>query len=749
MRSILLVGALLFGAVCDVFGAVHPKWISGDTASPTSAAPYLVRTFSLANRPQRATFEVAVAGWHELYVNGKRIGKDVLSPVTCQPDRRISSVTHDVTDVLKAGENELKVLLGNGSWNCFTTDLWGYDHAPWLSAPQIRGEFVADGKTLFVTDGKWRVWDSPIVFNALRNGEYYDARLEGTKRNERAAKLVRYSPWGVISPEDSIPCREHELYAPTNSFPADGGGTIYDFGVCIAGWCEIEVLGARGAKVTIDYDELVVEGNKFYGTVGNCNRVAGDKRPFQHDEYTLAGRATPEKWHPRFTYHGLRYARVRTEGQVELRSIRARFVHSDLKTVGSIRTSDATFTRIQEMCLRSVRSNFMGFPTDCPGREKMGWTGDPGFASDTVMFNFDATAGYRHFVQMMIDSQRPNGALPCINPCTPKFGFTDCTGPTYEATLFVMARNVYLYTGDDSLARTAYPAMKRYLKFIAQHEDNENGLIQYGLYDWTPPEDRFPSVYDTDTAACYELNRQAAFWGDRFGDREGAEEFRRHAAELKAAHNRAYRLGNGAWGSDTLTSLALPLYFEGLCVEEERQARLEKLVETLRARNHGAWFGGYGGKWVPRVLAENGYIDDAWTLVTQKEFPGWGFWAANGATTIHERCVKDGRDGSLNHVMFADPSAWAYKYIAGIRIVKPGFAEVLLKPGFPKALNDFAATRQIAGKGELVSSWCRKGDAVEYVCKVPEGVKATVELPGHGRIPVSGRRKFTVKGTDK
>ena len=437
--SLIAFFAALLCTVCaaamSVLGAnaASPQWISGDSAEPEKPAPALVREFHLGGKPTNAVFTVAVAGWCEVTVNGEKAGRNVLQPVTCQPDRRNSSLRFDVTDLLKAGTNTLEVLLGNGWQNSFTIDAWGFHEAPWRSSPKIRGELTCDGKTLFATDGSWTAYDSPIVFNSLRNGEKYDARMEGSRVNERPAKVEKYAPWGVVSAEDAVPCREGEIFDPKTVLKTPYGKDVYDFGANIAGWCEIEVEGEAGAKVIIDYDESVTSRNTLLGYVKTYTNGRGEKRPVQHDEYTLAGRCGGERWHPRFTYHGFRYAMVRLEGDVRLKSVKARFVHSALEMAGCIETSDATFSALQSATMRSYLSNFVGIPTDCPHREKLGWTGDTHLAMETGLWNYDAKDSYVHFLRMMLDAQRPNGAVPCILPCTPKFGFFWGSGPAYEA----------------------------------------------------------------------------------------------------------------------------------------------------------------------------------------------------------------------------------------------------------------------------------------------------------------------------
>ncbi len=402
------------------------RWISGQTLKPEAPAPVLERTFALKTVPRNAFLELAVAGWHEVRVNGERCGGDVLSPVTCQPDKRISSVRHDVAPLLRVGENTVEVLLGNGWFNCFTQGAWGFATASWIKAPMIRGELVADGETLFVTDGVWRVFDSPITFNALRGGESYDARLEGRRSNERPAMVEKYTPAVEVSPEDAVPCRKFDPIPFKRILAAPDGAAIYDFGSNRAGWCGLEVVGETGARVTLDYDEsLAQDGN----LLGHIQSLVRDKRPTQHDEYTLAGRPGGEKWEPRFVYHGFRYVRVSIEGQAEVKRLTSHFVHSAFEDAGGIETSDAAFARLQDATRRSYLSNFVGIPTDCPHREKNGWTGDTQLAMETGLWNFDARAGYRHFLRIMLDAQRPVRAVLSILPCNDKFGFYWGSGP--------------------------------------------------------------------------------------------------------------------------------------------------------------------------------------------------------------------------------------------------------------------------------------------------------------------------------
>ena len=720
---VLAIAAL--ACVPFLSGASAPRWISGGTDEPEKPAPVLEKRFVLDARPAKAVFSVAVAGWCEVHVNGSRVGIDVLSPVTCQPDMRTSSIDFDVAELLKPGTNTLEVLLGNGWKNTFTVDAWGFCNAPWLGCPKIHGEMKADGKTLFVTDGSWRVYDSPIVFNALRNGEWYDARMEGRRVNERGAKVEKYEPWGSVSAEDAVPCREGELFEPKRVLESPWGAEVYDFGANIAGWCEIEVEGEPGAKIKLDYDESITEYNTLLGHVKAHTAGKGEKRPVQHDEYTLAGREGGERWHPRFTYHGFRYVLIGFDGKARLKSIRARFVHSAFARAGTLETSDATFAALQSATERSYLSNFVGIPTDCPHREKNGWTGDAQLAMETGLWNFDAKGSYVHFLRMMLDAQRINGAVPCILPCTPKFGFYWGSGPAWDAILFEIPWQIYRFYGDDAPAREAYGAMKKYVAFMSAKADGV-GLYDYGLGDWCRWwEDRKGTpVRLTDSAYMYMFNRRLAFWAERFGEGGYAAERIAAADKIKAAFNAAFYKGDGMYAQGRLTELAAPLYFKGLCADGEEEKVAKRLAEAVREKGHQAWFGILGAKWTPRVLAEYGYADDAFKMFVQPEVPGWAHWLQFGDGTLRETWNST---SSHNHIMFGDLSAWAYEYAVGIVPVEPGFRKVAFRPHYLKGVDSFSATYRTP-HGVIRAGWRRVDGRPVFEYSVPEGVEV-VEAP--------------------
>ena len=687
---------------------------------PKNPAPCYVRSLVLTSSPARAEMKIAAAGWFELRVNGVKAGEDVLEPVTCQPDRRISEVTHDVTKLLRAGTNEVEVLVGNGWYGVGIPEgAWGFEQMGWHQGvpPGFRGRLVADGATLLTTDGSWQVYDSPIVFSALRCGESYDARFEGERRNLRAALVHKHPPTAAVSPEDATPCRAFERYDAVRALTAPDGDTVFDFGHNISGWAEIEVVGEAGAQVALDYDEELAPTNRLAGKM-TCF-VKGPYRG-QHDEYVLRGGGAVETWHPRFVYHGFRYVKAHVTGKAELKAIRARFVRSAFASAGSIETSDAAFARLQDAIRRSYLSNFVGIPTDCPHREKNGWTGDAQLACETGLWNFDSADGYRHFLRMMTDTQAPNGAVSCILPHGSNFGFRWGSGPAWDALLFELPRCLLRFRGDEATGRATYPAMKRYLAFLASQADAD-GLVDWGLGDWCCANGKQPvATRLTDSAYAWFFHREAAFWAERCGEAAEAARYRAGADRIRDAFNRAFYRGNGVYLNAEQTALAAPLYFRGLCADGEERKVAERLVAAVRAFAHKVDYGILGSKWIPRVLAEYGYADDAWKLMTQPELPGYQWFFRDGEDTLWETW---GGGSSHNHIMFGDPSAWAFEYVAGIVPLEPGFRKVAFRPNPIDGVESFVATHRTP-LGEIRAGWRRGKDGrPQLVFSAPPGVE--------------------------
>lgn len=452
-------------------------------------------------------------------------------------------------------------------------------------------------------------------------------------------------------------------------------------------------------------------------TLDQLNAYSGNSR-FQTDIYYLKGSGI-EVWEARFDYHGFRYAEIRHPADVKILKVEAVQLSTAFEQIGSFESSVSQLDKLQEITVRSYRSNFVGIPTDCPHREKNGWTGDAQLASDTGLYNFDAGTAYNMWLATMRDCQRPNGSLPGIVP-TSGWGYGWC-GPAWDCAFFVIPWNVYVFTGDDSALKANYEGMKRWIWL--EEETAVDHIPQIGMGDWCPPKEL--EVADARlliSGCCAECISIAMKTAEMLGKKEDVKYYATLLKELKASVNRTFYKGNGIYDNGCLTALAAPLYF-GLCEAKEEKKVVAQLVAKAKKEKFRAQFGILGAKYVPRVLTEYGYADLALEFFLQDEYPSWGYWLKQGATALRENW--DG-SGSLNHVMYGDLSAWFFKYIGGFRSEEnaPGYQTLTVKP---EALEKLKSAK-VTYRG-YVSETKFDGKTFSIKLTVPGGCKAKLILP--------------------
>jgi len=709
------------------------RWINAGLTmgAPTETippAPYLRKTFDCARKPRRATVFLCGLGWHELYVNGVKADDRVLAPVATQFDRHVSYIEYDVTKLLKKGKNAVAVLLGNGLFNV-PEPKWSFDKAPWRDHPKLICDVVADGETVARSDESWKTHDSPITFNSLRRGQFFDARLEvpgfaDPEFDDSGWKNAVFCmpPGGRIVRETAPPCKVMRTLPAVGSRFVSCWETTYDFGVNLTGWCRIRVKGEAGAQVRILYSEQV---DPISGHI-NRQEIAcyvGDQ--FQTDGYILKGDPAGEEYESSFTYHGFRYAQVWIFGKAELQKIEARFVHTAFDEAGSFESSDATLNALQRNTLQSYRSNFTGIPTDCPHREKNGWTGDAAVAAETGLWNFGMERAYAHFTQIVADTQRPCGQLPGIAP-TGGWGYNWGGGPAWDTVFFEYPYLVYLFEGKTELIEAFYGNFMLYLEYCASR--SEDDLLDFGLGDWCHwDRAAIVPVEVTSSGYYYQNVLRTALFADLLGRKEDAADCRALAAKIRESFLRKFANADGTFADKSPTATAAALYF-GLAEERKAAKSVKALVKQLRARGHKADFGILGSKYIPRVLADRGYAEDAFEVITQKEFPGWGWQLEHGATSLWENW--NGKD-SQNHIMFGDISAWMYRYPGGIRPLEeaPGFRKFELRPCFVPKLKWVKACHK-SPFGMIRSEWKRGKDGIVCRFAIPRGSSAEIILPG-------------------
>lgn len=625
---------------------VEGRYFHWNHRKDVNPAPVFRKTFVCPAGVKDALLAVSAAGYREVRLNGRPIADELLMPTPSNFDRRTYYSEYPVGGLLQEGTNVVEAMLGNSIYNCSAQGVWMQDTITWRDAPQLLLEIVAGGRVLVATDESWETFtDGPVRADSIRNGETYDARKEGLVGQWKPAART-HGPGGVLSREAHPPVR---ICGRLPMRRLESG--VWDAGENLAGFAEIRVRGEAGATVTLRYREDVDEKDRL--AAGSKFVESGE---FQTDRYTLRG-AEEEVWHPRFVYHGFRYVGVEAEGGCELLSLTACKVGTAVEEVGDFTSSSEALNDIHRRMRRSLRANLVGFPTDCPTREKQGWTGDALYACEAMLYSYRAESVYVDWLRTLVDVQRPNGQIPVKSPLSAN-GYNWGCGPTWDAALALIPETIYDFTGDDAPFREFYPAIVRYLAF-AETMLKDDLAVGFGLGDWLSPTSTAPAAL-VSTAYLVAMYRTTARFARRFGKDEDAERFTARAEAISAAFRRAWCRTEGHVAGDEPTSLAVAAAF-ALAPDPVATAKL--LVAEMRRRGHRAEFGMIGSKWVPRVLADNGYADDALAIFEQREKPGWEWQRLHGATTIWEDF--EGK-GSRNHVIFGDPSAWAFRYLGGL-----------------------------------------------------------------------------------
>lgn len=696
--------------------------------SPESyGAPWLRRTFECPEPAgHRYELRIAAPGWFECHINGVRVGEQVLAPVVTQFTEHTGYLTFDVTSLLHSGKNAIAVLLGNGWYNCQTGDVWQFMDAPWRNLPGmlLQLEEADSHEVLLVSDGKWRGVKSNVVLNGLRNGEYQDLRcgesaesVSSADYNDEEAPYAEIinPPPGELIEQKCESCVVAERIAPVKVWKLTNA-TVYDFGRNLTGWCEIDAMGPGGSEVVLNYSERIDD----CGAIQRENIALFCKTGhFQEDKYILSGVKEEKNLHPHFAYHGFRYVSVQCWKEARLDRITACFIHNDFAEAGDFHSAgNRMLDTIQHMNRYTYLCNHTGIPTDCPHREKNGWTGDANIAFETGAWNFNIRLAGQHFARVLMDCQRRTGQLPGIAP-TGGWGFNWGSGPGWDSYIFEAAYTSWLFYGDTDIMAEHYDGMMRYIQYCRRYHDCD-GVVAFGLADWCPYNYNAPDAGLTSTAFYYnDVQRLALFAGILGKPAAERDELLALAERIREGVNRKFAQEDGGYDNNSLTALATPLHF-GFAKYPEKT--LDKLVRLVREKEHRADFGIFGAKFVLRVLGENGCLDDLLKIITQDNIPGWGYWVKIGATTFREMWDST---ASQNHIMFGDPSACIFRYLAGIQPCangsEGGFASIVLKPAVNlKELSDFKCSYRTPHgvvKSELT---CSEDGLRTYHCTTPD-----------------------------
>ncbi len=753
-------------------------------------ARWLRKEFVAERTLRRATAYWSGLGLSELYLNGRRVGDEVLSPALSEYSQRVFYVTHDVTGMIRSGANAVGVILGNGRYFAprreqpTFTQTYGFPKLLF----QLHLDYDDGSAADIVSDETWKLTtEGPIRANNEYDGEEYDARMElgnwaspGYDDEKWQPALLVAAPTfnpdsagmpelgdgrpilgrlftsvaGSLSAQMQEPIRVTGTIRPIALTEPRPGVFIFDLGQNMVGWCRLRVSGPRGTRVSLRHAETLQPDGTLY-----LANIRGAKVT---DVYTLKGRGV-ETYEPRFTYHGFRYVEMTGFlGKPTLAAIEGHVVNDDLESAGEFACSQPMINRIYRNILWGVRGNYRSIPTDCPQRdERQGWLGDRSAESKGESYLFNTATLYAKWLQDMADSQKPNGSVSDVCPAYwPLYN----DNVTWPSSTVIIPGTLLDQFADVGIIAQHYSSMVKWIDHMSGYL--QDGLITKDNYgDWCVPPENPKLIHSQDpmrkTAAgilatsyfYYDL-RLMARYATLLGRASDAERFNALAGQLKTALNaRFLNRDRGQYDNGSQTSCVLPLAFD-LAPADERPRIFDHLVNKItRETADHIGTGLVGGQWLNRVLTAGGRPDLAYTFVTNTTYPSWGYMVEKGATTIWELWNGDTADPAMNsgnHVMLVgDLVIWLYENLAGIKPdpEQPGFRHVLMRPT-PVGDLQFVKASHRSPYGLIASEWQRAGGAFRWNVTVPPNTTATLWVPAKDAASVteSGRPAERARG---
>lgn len=711
-------------------------------------AQELRRVFTLSELPRRAMLYASAHGVYALYLNGKRVDPRRLAPETTPYQTMLYYQAYDLTALLLPGENTLRVLLGDGWWIGrigITGDSCQYgDRLAFLG--QL--ELSYPGRTeRIVTDGAFEARPSHIRYADLFMGEKWDLNAPA---GEWRPCVPLDTPTDHLTAQPMAPVGVWTELEPAAILTTPKGELVVDFGQCMAGVVRLRLACPAGREVTLDHSETLDPDGNFFRNILGRNKD-------QQDKVICGPRET--EFCPEFTYHGFRYLRITGATQSELRSVRALAIGTPLEPLGEFSCSDPRLQQLQHNIRWSTRSNMVSVPTDCPQREKAGWTGDILAFAPTGCFNYDLDGFLRAWLGQMRLEQTEDGGIPIVIPSYPaqtemqRKTFGGNTSAAWSDACVLVPLELYKSTGDLTVLRENQAMMKRWLGFIAAASHEHLWTEGYHFGDWLIPSyqhdpEAGTAATDKVIAACQYAVTVSAYLEvlEALEAPEGEKQaYRTLLADIRRAVRARFVREDGTVEGD-LQGLYVMVLFCGAVDGELARKVTDRLVRLIE-ENGGHLDTGFVS--VPHlldVLADNGREDLACQLLFQTESPSWLYQVAQGATTMWENWNAIRPDGtvttsSFNHYALGCVGDWMYRKIGGLNRRGPGWSAVEFAPAVHCGL-DWAQCSHRTPYGLISCRWERGEGGVTVAVRTP--VPARLTLPGLDRELAPGSYTFQI-----
>jgi len=707
------------------------RWIG--SGSSFEADPWLRKSFELTEQPNDAFAYVASIGFHELFVNGKKVGDSVLAPSISDLSRRARYVTYDITPYLQKGQNAIALWLGAG---------WAkWEHYRVADKPLVMAEIdvsLPDGMTASLsTDKTWKVHpSSTTLMGAWKPGQYGGEHIDTRKHlpdwntagfdDSEWASAKTYAPELKLSAEKIEPNRKMATLEPVGIEEVQPGIYRVDMGRNFSGWTEMHFWGEPGKKIELSFSEHP-DGSINYNLQSACTLDDRGRGIFRN----------------RFNYSSGRWITISGLSQPpDLAEIKGYVIHNDYRRTGKFECSNPLLNQINDTVLWTFESlSLGGYVVDCPHRERMGYGGDAHATMEMALNHYGMGAFYTKWIEDWRDVQKPDGDLPYTAPTHWGGG-----GPAWSGICVTLPWAMYERYADQRILEETYPTMQRWIAFL-ETQSRDNMLVKWGgnwdfLGDWVPPRDsdeegrvdEYSTLFFNNCYYLYNVKRVAEI-ADLLGRGNEAEAYRKKAEKIrKAVHQEFFNPKNNTYANGTELYMALPLLV-GLTPENLREPVMKALEdEILIAQTGHVDTGIHGTYFLIKLLTELDRSDLIFEMASKRDYPSWGYMLEQGATTIWENWTGD---ISLLHSSFLSIGAWFIEGVAGIRVdpQQPGYKHFIIKPNVVGDIT-WAKGELHSIHGKIVSDWKLEDGTFTLNLTIPVNTTATVHIPAKKALDI-------------
>ncbi len=734
------------------------------------------KPFTLAQSSENisnAVIYISGLGHYILNINGQRISDAEFAPLWTDYGKTVYYNIYDLTALLKATvpkasasaqTSTISALLGNGMYNVQKDGRYTKFQAS-FGAPKVFFHIVInykDGSQQTIkTDGSERYRLSNITFNSIYGGESISLN-QPTAESFRPVSIVE-QPKGKLLPQTAPPVKITERYPVKSWQYTDSTRTTFvcDMVQNLSGFPEITCSNLTPGitiKLTVSekLDKSGIVNQKqtgrphFYSlsipaqtAAPHVATTASTVSPLHSAPVPEASASGSFTWHPNFSYYGFRYIQV--EGAVMrgepnpdnlpvIENLQSCFIHNSAEEYSAFESSNNLFTATHRLIERAERSNMQSVFTDCPHREKLGWLEQDQLCGPSLLYNYDLTTFGPKFIHDVCDAQKQDGSVPTIAPQYVEFGnkwgdFDE--SPEWSSTLIIFPFQYYEQYGDNSLIKSNYEAMCRYIDYLTTRA--ENGILKFGLGDWYD--------YQSNEAAGFSKNTPVPLVGtahfilDLQLMVKASQLMKQHkdTKKFKALLNKTIDAFNAEffhadscyYGNNSQCSNALPLYL-GICPRgTENQVYANLMADVMKSGKPRLTTGDVGNRYLIQTISRKGDDKLVYEMFNHYETPGYGFQISQGMTTLTEQWNPQ-FGTSLNHFMMGHLDEWLFSSMAGIRNASGsyGLRDIIIRPFFADDAQEVKAeTANLYGKISV------KATPSTATIRIPMGCKATFIFP--------------------